>query len=104
MDTQYPPLNENQMPQWSRIGQLDKSRYPKPFSKDQLTLSTADHEDRDFTSNSNVDKLDDQHPALRVEYLERTIQFLKAQHQETLDSLHIEIEKLRKENKGKIFN
>ncbi|KAF6018764.1 CCDC74B [Bugula neritina] len=66
MDTQYPPLNENQMPQWSRIGQLDKSRYPKPFSKDQLTLSTADHEDRDFTSNNNVDKLDDQHPALRI--------------------------------------
>ena len=97
--TQYPPLSQNQMPQWSRVGQLDKSRYPKTITKDQLMpLSSSDNSDSE--SLSGVDKLEDQNPAVRVEYLERSIKFLKAQHQDILSSLHAEIEKLRNSNKG----
>ena len=98
--TQYPPLSQNQMPQWSRVGQLDKSRYPKTITKDQLMPQLSSSDNSDSESLSGVDKLEDQNPAVRVEYLERSIKFLKAQHQDILSSLHAEIEKLRNSNKG----
>lgn len=96
--TQYLPISQNQMPQWSRVGQLDKSRYPKSITKDQLLPMSGSESDSE--SLSGHDKLEDQNPAIRVQYLERSIKFLKAQHQDILSSLHAEIEKLRNDNKG----
>ena len=40
-------------------------------------------------------------PTQRIHHLERSIGFLKQQHQEVLRCLHEEIEALKKENKGK---
>lgn len=100
--SQYPPpASQNQMPQWARNGQLDKSRYPKTITKDQL-IPMMSSENSDNESMSGGDRLEDQNPAIRVEYLERSIKFLKAQHQDILSSLHAEIEKLRNDNKGTI--
>lgn len=99
MQTQQPPVSQNQMPQWSRVGQLDKSRYPKAFSRDEF-LPADTNDEQGILSMAGLDKLDDQNPAIRVEYLERSIRFLKAQHQDILSSLHAEIDKLRNENKG----
>ena len=39
-------------------------------------------------------------PPQRIHHLERSIMFLRQQHQEVLKSLHDEIEVLKKENKG----
>lgn len=43
----------------------------------------------------------DMNPTQRIHHLERSIGFLKQQHQEVLRCLHEEIEGLKKENKGK---
>lgn len=99
VQTQFIPVSQGQMPQWSRVGQFDKSRYPKTFVRDQPDMERMGSGD-DEGSGSQQDRLDAQNPALRVEYLERSIRFLKSQHQEILASLHAEIEKLRNENKS----
>lgn len=39
-------------------------------------------------------------PGRRIEYLEKSIQFLKTQHQELLTSLHEEVDRLKRKNKG----
>ena len=44
--------------------------------------------------------LSELNPSQRIQYLERSIIFLKQQHSEVLRSLHEEIEGLKKENKG----
>ena len=44
--------------------------------------------------------LDSVNPQQRVRHLERSIAFLRSQHDEVLKSLHIEVEKLKKFNKG----
>ena len=36
----------------------------------------------------------------RIEHLERNIMFLRQQHKETLQHLHSETERLKKENRG----
>ena len=104
VQTQHPPVSQNQLPQWSRVGQLDKARYPKAFTRDEFIPVTVDMSDEEANGAGAIDKLDDQNPAIRVEYLERSIRFLKAQHQDVLSSLHVEIDKLRNENKGKLYN
>ncbi|XP_013412048.1 coiled-coil domain-containing protein 74A-like [Lingula anatina] len=103
--TQLPPLNN--LPQWSRVHTLDKARYPKPFVKDRLNPmpmadlgasnppgSSESDRDLDFTSMD---------PVTRIQYLEKSIGFLKHQHKEVLSSLHEEIEALKKENKDLQF-
>ena len=40
---------------------------------------------------------------LRLRYLEKSIKFIQQQHNETLNSLHQEIEKLKSENRGILF-
>jgi len=99
LQTQYAPVSQNQLPQWARVGQLDKTRYPKAFTKDNLRPESSGscHSE---TQSMSLERIEDQNPAVRVEYLERSIQFLRAQHQDVLSSLHAEIEKLRNENKG----
>ena len=103
-----PPLNN--LPQWSRINTLDKARYPKPFLKDRLqplphpdgqnggerrqgsAETESDHELEVSEAKSN--------PSVRIQHLEKSIHFLKNQHQEILGSLHEEIDKLKRDNKG----
>lgn len=97
--TQYPPISENQLPQWTRVGQLDKSRYPKAFTRDQYALTAYQQGDADT---DDIEYSDQTNPALTVQYLERSIKFLKSQHQDVLRNLHTEIEKLRSENKGRL--
>ena len=40
-------------------------------------------------------------PAQRIQYLERSLMFLRQQHTDVLRALHEEVEGLKKENKGK---
>ena len=47
--------------------------------------------------------LSELNPSQRIQYLERSIIFLKQQHTEVLRSLHEEIEGLKKENKGTLY-
>ncbi|XP_069135505.1 coiled-coil domain-containing protein 74A-like isoform X2 [Argopecten irradians] len=96
---QLPPLST--LPQWSRINTLDRGRYPKPFVKDKVTGSTdgrkeGEEEERDV----DISELN---PSQRIHHLERSIMFLRQQHQEVLKSLHDEIEILKKENKDLHF-
>lgn len=95
---QLPPLGT--LPQWSRVNTLNRGGYPKPFVKDKLQpivdKNVGDEEER------MVD-LSELNPAQRIQYLERSIIFLKQQHTEVLRSLHEEIEGLKKENKDLQF-
>ena len=38
----------------------------------------------------------------RIEHVEKTIDYLRTQHAETLSNLHMEIERLKAENKGEL--
>lgn len=95
---QLPPLGT--LPQWSRVNTLNRGGYPKPFVKDKLQpivdKNVGDEEER------MVD-LSELNPSQRIQYLERSIIFLKQQHTEVLRSLHEEIEGLKKENKDLQF-
>jgi hypothetical protein len=41
-------------------------------------------------------------PAQRIQYLERSLKFLRQQHSDILRALHDEVENLKKENKGTV--
>nr|KAG5686090.1 hypothetical protein BaRGS_021342 [Batillaria attramentaria] len=98
MQNQLPPLNT--LPQWSRINTLDKARYPKPFLKDKLqpieTRKDMEDEDKDLD-------LAGMNPAQRIQYLERSLLFLRQQHTDVLHALHDEVDGLKKENKDLQF-
>ncbi|KAK3580816.1 hypothetical protein CHS0354_025161 [Potamilus streckersoni] len=96
---QLPPLST--LPQWSRVNTLDRGRYPKPFVKDKLQ-TIQDRPDTGEDDDKQID-LSQLNPAQRIHHLERSIIFLKQQHQEVLRSLHDEIEGLKKENKDLQF-
>lgn len=107
MNAQLPPL-PNQLPQWSRVSKLDKSRYPKPFLKDRLNPLPPTHDgvkfsdtlDNQSDDNSLESNPEDMNPSQRIQHLEKSIHFLRQQHFEILSSLHEEIDALKKENKG----
>lgn len=98
-----PPLNN--FPQWPRVNNFDKARYPKPFLKDRLQplpnpsldrrRDSMDSDDREL---DNGDSL--QNPQIRIQHLEKNLNFLRSQHREVLDNLHEEIDDLKRENKG----
>ncbi|XP_074642197.1 coiled-coil domain-containing protein 74A-like [Tubulanus polymorphus] len=107
INQQLPPLQQ-QMPQWSRVGALDKARYPKPFLKDRLqplpptndNSSVKTRENSADSSERSIEiKKDLNASSSRVQHLERSILFLKQQHCDILSSLHQEIDTLKKENK-----
>lgn len=103
-----PPGN---LPSWSRVSTLDRSRYPKPFLRDRIPLPPAGGNSIqseavvDFNSNlSNMDvKILEGISASEQQRLfcyNKSIKFLQQQHSETLTKLHEELEKLKKVNKG----
>ena len=55
------------------------------------------------SNNNNASSLNDSSSydlTMRLRYLEKSIKFIQQQHNETLHSLHQEIEKLKTENRG----
>ena len=109
-----PPLGN--LPSWSRVSTLDRSRYPKPFLRDRLqTLpptggkpsSTSDNgqsvvpmDNLDIHVLENVTSSEQQ----RLIYYDKSIKFLQQQHADTLEKLHEEIDNLKKENKGMLLS
>ncbi|KAI0208833.1 hypothetical protein LSAT2_006449 [Lamellibrachia satsuma] len=101
-----PPLNN--LPQWSRVNTLDKARYPKPFLKDRLQPlpdpTPGDEEAAPVAgSNSDMEIINNTNPVQRIEHLEKSLDFLRRQHQEVLANLHDEIDTLKRENKDLQF-
>ncbi|RUS84933.1 hypothetical protein EGW08_007295 [Elysia chlorotica] len=96
MNNPLPPLNT--LPQWSRVNALDKSRYPKPFVKDsQLSLEAG--QSAGMEDDDQMLAVTEMNPAQRIQYLERSLLFLRQQHSDVLHSLHEEVMGLKKENK-----
>ena len=52
-------------------------------------------------SERDLELVESVNPQQRVIHLERSIAFLRAQHHEVLTSLHTEVEKLKRRNKGR---
>ncbi|GFO16372.1 coiled-coil domain-containing protein 74a [Plakobranchus ocellatus] len=96
MNNPLPPLNT--LPQWSRVNALDKARYPKPFVKDSQ-LSMDPSQGAGIDDDDQVLGVTEMNPAQRIQYLERSLLFLRQQHSDVLHSLHEEVMGLKKENK-----
>ncbi|XP_059213841.1 coiled-coil domain-containing protein 74B [Centropristis striata] len=92
-----PPVRH--LPQWSRVGRLEKPCSPRRLPAKQLQpLPVAPLADRGVWRAAEVScHSSDMDP--RVASMQRNIQFLQQQHKETLEKLHAEIEYLRRENK-----
>lgn len=103
-----PPLNN--LPQWSRVNTLDKARYPKPFLKDRLQPlpNTSEQNSpigsQDDSAESTLLSDDVMNPKMKALHLEKSVNFLRQQHQDILSQLHEEIDKLKRENKGLSMN
>jgi len=110
---QLPPMNN--LPQWSRVNTLDRARYPKPFLKDRLQPlpSTMDPSVADSMVHGNAD-MDDQTISMssadsgvdqsqRLQHLERNLRFLQQEHKTVLQSLHGEIDVLKRQNQDLQF-
>ncbi|XP_034646643.1 coiled-coil domain-containing protein 74B-like isoform X2 [Trachemys scripta elegans] len=85
------PLLGN-LPQWSRVGRLDKSSH--------LQLGIENDQGPQPHSQSQSVEVWKKDPHKLVMDLERSLKFLQQQHAETLMKLHEEIEYLKRENKG----
>ncbi|XP_033116995.1 uncharacterized protein LOC117116956 isoform X2 [Anneissia japonica] len=94
-----PPLQN--LPQWPRIHSLDKSRYPKPFLRDQIQVLPPPRQVKELGDSFDVASSvsGDMDQTARLQHLEKSIDFLKHQHKEVLRSLHEEIGHLKQENK-----
>ncbi|XP_043572143.1 coiled-coil domain-containing protein 74B-like [Chiloscyllium plagiosum] len=101
-----PPLRN--LPQWSRVGTVQKSRYPRSFFQDNVKhlplspnaktpKSEVPHQLSPLYEQRDVD------PNLRVVTLEKNLKFLQEQHSETLGKLHQEIEQLKRANQDLHF-
>lgn len=93
-----PPVRH--LPHWTRVGSLAKTcsarRLTVPGNQLQ-PLSAVPPADRGLVRTQEVSCQSDTDP--RVASLQRNIQFLQQQQQDTLGKLHKEIEYLRRENK-----
>uniref|UniRef100_A0A3Q3DAT6 Si:ch211-222n4.2 n=1 Tax=Hippocampus comes TaxID=109280 RepID=A0A3Q3DAT6_HIPCM len=92
-----PPVRH--LPQWSRVGRLGVPCSPRRLQANRLqplpVLPAGDRGgQRAKTGSVPVDA------DARVASLQRNIEFLQYQHQETLHKLHQEVDILRRENKG----
>lgn len=108
---QLPPLNN--LPQWSRVNTLDRARYPKPFRKDRPALPPtsgesggADDDDAyagSLTSSESPSGVADNYRAQHLQHLERNLKFLQMEHKNVLQSLHQEIDALKRQNQDLQF-
>jgi len=105
-----PPLST--LPQWTRINNLSRLCPARPLMKDhlqhlpdtvvsqQLSGRSAAWEDgasdRDDTASLESASTSRRH----IHRLEHAVVFLQQQHDETLTALHIEIDRLKRENRG----
>lgn len=122
----------SQLPQWSRV-QLGKhltanlkrnnkiTLPPTPTNNNNLNANinnsnsnSSNNINNNIISNSNnnmdgetndvtVNHTNSMDPLQKLKYLEKSIKFIQEQHNETLNSLHEEIEKLKIENRGLFF-
>ncbi len=84
------------LPSWNRPGLCRRSGTDvRKLSRDQLSPVFSTSADGGTESGGEGD-----YHATRVVQLEKNILFLKQQHNETLEQLHSEIERLKKENRG----
>lgn len=83
------------LPSWRRTSLLMRPPSIRVLPKDNNQLQDkASNEGFDFDSHSYVDL------PQNVQQLQRNVSFLKKQHLDTLQQLHKELERLKKENKG----
>ncbi|MCI4380970.1 hypothetical protein PGIGA_G00245990 [Pangasianodon gigas] len=89
-----PPLRN--LPSWSRVGTLDRARYPLLFSSEcEHKAAPSDRHSHKTTQTSvGMDTA-----GARVASLEKDILFLQQTHKTTLEKLHEEIEHLKRANK-----
>ncbi|XP_051888030.1 coiled-coil domain-containing protein 74B-like [Pristis pectinata] len=104
--TSLPPLRN--LPQWSRVGTLDRTRYPRPFSQhnvNPIPLSPALNANKTEAPQQPSHPYEHREvdPNLRVSTLEKNLKFLQEQHSETLGKLHKEIELLKQANQDLNF-
>lgn len=85
-----PPVRH--LPQWRRVGPLGKARTPRCLPATQQPGVPPADGGAGTTRRSAGEH--------RLASMQRNVQFLQQQHQETLEKLHAEIEYLRRENKG----
>uniref|UniRef100_A0A3P8S3S6 Si:ch211-222n4.2 n=1 Tax=Amphiprion percula TaxID=161767 RepID=A0A3P8S3S6_AMPPE len=94
-----PPVRH--LPHWTRVGRLGKPRSPRRVPAVQLQLqplpAVPPADRREGPAAAEEPRHSGSDP--RVESLQRNLQFLQQQHQDTLEKLHAEIEYLRRENK-----
>lgn len=80
-----------------------QARYPKPFIKDHKLNATNNFSNgglRNANDDEEIPVVTEMNPSQRIQYLERSILFMRQQHSEMLHALHEEAETLKKENKG----
>lgn len=99
-DAALPQMSNPRHPQWSRVSHLDRVNYSKPFLKDRLqplpnVVGEMAESDETQQVGENISQ--------RVQYLEKSIVFLRNQHKDMLGNLHEEVESLKMKNKGKCF-
>uniref|UniRef100_A0A8D3B8W3 Coiled-coil domain-containing protein 74B n=1 Tax=Scophthalmus maximus TaxID=52904 RepID=A0A8D3B8W3_SCOMX len=108
-----PPLSH--LPHWTRVGRLGKPRSPPRRSPAHHLHHQHQHHHLHHQHLHHLQPLPVVPPAgsraaaqprhgdapdPRVASLQGNIQFLQQQHKETLERLHAEVERLRRENKG----
>lgn len=103
----FPPFNN--LPQWTRVNTLARSFPPKPILKDRLNRLSESSSDPLKASIESADELSSPEVGIlqqmandnrQVRQLEHSIAYLKQQQDELLTSLHQEIDKLKRENRG----
>ncbi|XP_072538049.1 coiled-coil domain-containing protein 74A isoform X2 [Salminus brasiliensis] len=87
-----PPLRN--LPSWTRVGILDRARYPRMFPSDCVHEGPESVRESQKTDHSKA-RMD----GSRVASLEKDILFLQQTHKSTLEKLHEEIEGLKRTNK-----
>ncbi|XP_078277646.1 coiled-coil domain-containing protein 74B isoform X2 [Rhinoraja longicauda] len=106
--TSLPPLRN--LPQWSRVGNLDRTLYPHSFAQGNVNpiplnpaVKTKTNKIEAPQQPSHVYEQQEVDPNLRVTTLEKNLKFLQEQHSETLGKLHKEIELLKQANQDLNF-
>ncbi|XP_027022628.1 coiled-coil domain-containing protein 74A isoform X2 [Tachysurus fulvidraco] len=89
-----PPLRY--LPSWSRVGTLDRARYPPKcsFEREHKAAPSDKHVHKTTQTSVEMDTT-----GAKVASLEKDILFLQQTHKTTLEKLHEEIEHLKRANK-----